>query len=1028
MFKKIFVLFLTFCFLISNPAGLLAAPFLFENEDEPDSVITVKENTASAESGYHRITCPTCRKAFEIRLDPNDTEFKQGIKKFTCPYDGTTFYPATEGKTEQELQYETVRCPDCGREFKSYIDIKAILAGQPQTIICPYTKYKFYFTAEGIKPIAKKMSYVETVMCPTDKRTFKAYVDPKNLKELTCPYDGTKFYPTPELIMFKDPVYGTRQDETVTREPSEGLYQPFSSAMPQELRSVNIPAETQKGTETEKPSRIEQMFSENIPLSVSTAIKQFGYDVFKPVKESPGGQGEKGDNDKIPDQASARALKSLLGAKGQEGVLSDQSEGGFSGFSAPTQIPAINDYVLGPGDTLQISVWGQIQDVFSLTVDAEGKILLPKIGPVYVWGLRFEGAEKLIKETLSKVYTNIEMSVSIGKLRGIKVFVLGETEKPGAYNVSALANAFHAIYAAGGPTKVGTMRKIKLTRKGSQDVPIDLYNVLLKGDSSQDYKLQAGDVLFIRPIGDVAGIAGNVKRPAIYELDGKIKLSELIEMAGGLSSVGYLQRIQVERIQDHMRKVVMDLEFKSSADLQKSDNNLEMQDGDLVLIFPITALRYNFVSIQGNILRPGDYELKKNMRLKELIEKAGGILPGAYLERAEVSRFSGKYSREVIPVNINELMDGSEDANLTLKEWDAVTVYSKKEVLTEAFVEISGAVNKPGSYELTENMTVSDLIFKAGGMKPAASMENAELFRNSAASGSKIINIDLNKALSRNIEDSARHNFVLEASDSLFVKEDITQKNRRVVVSVSGEFKYPGEYVVEKGTKLSEVINKAGGFTKDAYLDGVIYTRESVRKAQQKMMKNFLEFEEQALLQEQSSMAVGLTPVQAESREKLIAYRQTLMKKLEVLRPTGRILINLDSNPVKFASSEYDIVVEDGDSLTVPVVPSTVQVIGNVYGAGTLTFREGKGVDYYISKVGGLTKYADPNRIFVIRANGETISSFVKAVKIRRGDTIVVPEEFKYKTLPGLVLKDIVQVIYQAALGAAVTITAINTM
>ncbi|NQU73525.1 MAG: SLBB domain-containing protein, partial [Candidatus Omnitrophica bacterium] len=867
------------------------------------------------------------------------------------------------------------------------------------------------------------------------RRTFKAYIDFEDPKELTSPYDGTKFFPTPELIISK-PQTG------IPTTGMPGLYGGSLHPMPADqfpYGDSGVGAPTGMAPATGgfggqlmldgKPSRIEEIFSKNIPLGISKDIKQFGYEIFKPVEKAPLTKEGEAQAEGETGSGKGNLLKTLLGSgAGSEILPSDFGmTGGPSVFTSPTEIPVISDYVLGPGDTLKVTIWGQAQEIFSVVIDPEGKILLPKAGPMYLWGLKFSEAEERIKKSLLKTYANIQVSVSMGGLRGIKVFVLGEAKRPGAYTISALSNSFHALYAAGGPGKLGSMRKIKLTRKGAPGLSIDLYDLLLKGDNSQDYKLQANDTIFIPPIGDTVGVAGNVKRPAIYELSEKTKLSDVMEMAGGISSVGYLKRIQLERIQDHQRKIVLDLEFKSLIDLRNSQNNLELQDGDLVLVFPITSIRHNFVSIAGNILRTGDYELKDGMRLKDLIDKAGGILPGTYLKRAEISRFRGDRTKETIPVSLTELMDGIEEANIPLKEWDVVRIYTKREILPSLFVMIDGAVDKPGKYELTENMRISDLIFRAGGLKRNAFMLNGELFRSFADPAATIFNIDFNKALAKYPEEPNEHDLFLEEGDHLFVRED-TSKKEKFIITFSGEFKYPGKYAVEKGARFSSVIKRAGGFKDGAFLDGCVFTRASVRKTQERALKNFLDSEQSALLKEQSSLAVGLTPMQAESRDKLITYRKELREKLGNVAFQGRVLIKLNSDMAKFVGSEYDMVIQDGDSLHIPSAPSTVQVVGNVYGAGTVAFSKKKGVDYYINKVGGLTRYADANRIFVIRANGETISHFVRAVKIKRGDIIIVPEEFKYRTLPGLVVKDVVQVIYQATLGAAVTITALNSL
>jgi protein involved in polysaccharide export with SLBB domain len=283
------------------------------------------------------------------------------------------------------------------------------------------------------------------------------------------------------------------------------------------------------------------------------------------------------------------------------------------------------------------------------------------------------------------------------------------------------------------------------------------------------------------------------------------------------------------------------------------------------------------------------------------------------------------------------------------------------------------------------------------------------------------------QALSKDAEEAAKNDLTLEEGDHLFIREDASRREQ-IIITLSGEFQYPGKYAVEKGTRLSSVIERAGGFTKNAFLEGSFYTRESVKIAQDKMIKKFLNFEQNAMLQEQSSLTIGSSPAQIEARNKLVEYRQKLIQELDALQAPGRILIRLNTDMKKFQDSEYNITIEDGDTLNIPTVLSTVQVVGNVYGPSTVAYNEGKGIDYYINKVGGLTKAADANGIFIIKANGETVSSFVRAVKVKRGDTVIVPEEFKYRTLPGLFFKDVIQVIYQATMGAAVSIAAINAL
>ncbi|MCK5344135.1 MAG: SLBB domain-containing protein, partial [Candidatus Heimdallarchaeota archaeon] len=574
----------------------------------------------------------------------------------------------------------------------------------------------------------------------------------------------------------------------------------------------------------EKISTVEQIFSKDISFEISRNIKQFGYDIF---------------------QSS-------------------------STFAPVDNVPVGPDYIIGAGDNMIVYIWGKVvQETFNVTVDQDGKINLPKSGNIYVWGLPFTEAEKLIKNTLSEQYANLQISVTMGKLRTIKVFVLGDVEKAGAYTISALSTVFHAVYESGGPTKLGSMRSVKLIRNNEVVDIIDLYEFLLEGNKSRDYKLQSGDTVFVPSIGEVAGIAGNVKRPGIYELKDKVKVSDLLALGGGLTPIGYLQRVQLERIKNRQRRVIIDLKLDSIDDLADSEKNIPVQDGDLVSIFSVLSQRYNFVSVEGNVLRPGDYEFIPLMTVNDLIKQAGGVEIGTYLERAEVYRVKDNRSKEVIPVNLSMLLKGDEKEDLQLKEWDKLVVYSNGDILPERQVEISGAIYKPGEYDITPNMKLNDLIFRAGGLKPTASLNNAELYRICVNNGSKIMKIDLSGKGQKSI---IQKGILLEESDHLYVREESEYK-RKKIITLKGDVKFPGEYVAEKNESLSSIIARAGGFTEEAFLKGTVFTRESVKQIQKSMVERFIKTETKEVLREEAQLQKS-NMNQFEREEKITTFQR----------------------------------------------------------------------------------------------------------------------------------------------------------
>jgi len=944
-------------------------------------------------------------KHFEISLSPYDFELTNGTKPVVCPYDGTVFFPELSKKEKphgEKLTSMMVRCPVDGREFKALLNVEDLLAGRSGVSLrCPYDGTKFRLSVLGTPTgQTKTLEQLTTFESPVDGRPFRVAVNPESPQSLFSPFDGTPIAPQ-HLIQ--------RQAETFPRAFSGVMEPGQASIQPTEL------------------SKIEELFIRGVSQGVEKDIRQFGYNIFPKYV--------KGLQEENQTTASAFPLEQTLTSQnlfqGFRGLLGSNTRGGdqfgilgsqgmMNNMQTLSAIPIGPDYVVGPGDTLILNIWGSVQESMPVTVDADGKILLPKAGPVYVWGLTFSETETLIQKTLEQHYANFNISISMGRLRRIRIFVFGEASVPGTYYLSPQATVLHALYAAYGPTKLGSLRQVKLLRADKTEEVVDLYRILIQGDNSRDLPLKTNDTILIPPVGDVIGVAGNVKRPAIYETMGPVTLMEALQMGGGISASGYLQRIQVERIKNHERKVIQDFEFALREDLEKRGSAIQLQNGDLVTVFPITPQRHNFISVLGNIARPGDYELKEKMRLRDLIEKAGGVLPGSYLQRAEIARYRTDKSREIISVDLWKLLSGDETINLPLKEWDVVTIYSKSEVTPAHFVEIYGAVHEPGTYEATEGMRISDLIFRAGGLRHQASLENAELFRTEQGKPSQIIPLNLDQILQGGELDK---DLYLSEGDQLFIRETLASASMGTV-TLSGEFKYPGQYAIRRGETLSSLIERAGGFTEDAFLEGAIFTRKDLREVQKARLEQFLKSEQTALLQEQASLAAGYDPGQRGSRKGLFEYRETLIQDIEFNKFLGRMVVHLAS-PEALKGTASDIPLEDGDTLMVSRPPSSVLVVGNVYNPTALTYAKGKNATYYLRKVGGLKKNADKKHIYVIKPNGEASSQFARVKRIERGDTIVVPEEFKYKTPKGLIIKDTTAFLYQIALGA-VAVAAID--
>jgi polysaccharide export outer membrane protein len=614
------------------------------------------------------------------------------------------------------------------------------------------------------------------------------------------------------------------------------------------------------------------------PLFISEDVKQFGYDLFR----SPP-----------------------------------------STFAPTDEVPVGPDYVLGPGDEIKITVWGKVEGHWSAVVDRDGKVSLPEIGALGVAGLTFQEMKQLLEKELSKYYTGFQMNVSMGALRVIRVYVVGNARTPGAYTVSSLSTLVSALFEAGGPAKTGTMRDIQLKRNGGTVVHFDMYDFLLTGDKTKDARLMPEDVIFIPPVGPVAAIVGSVNRPAIYELKGETSVAELIEMAGGLSDIAFGGRAQIERIVDNTRQTVFEAFIDEAQDAR-------LKPGDVVKIFSIVRER--------------------------------------------------------------------------------------------RVVRLSGAVRREGEYGLKPGMTVSDLITIAGGLKYYAFDSEAELTRvhvTEKGPRTEKIKINLRKAL----EGDAEHNIPLKEEDYLFVRT-VPEWRLYQTVSITGEVRFPGVYTIKTGERLSSLIQRAGGFTENAYLRGAVFTRSRVQALQQRQLDEMIERLERELLGAGTAeVAAAFSAEEAKIKEFELKQKREFIEKLRTVRAKGRMVLEIDT-PEKLRDTIYDVELEEGDSLHIPSNPGSVQVVGSVYNQTAFVYDGDKGYSDYVELAGGYTENADKKRAYILKTDGTA----VRASKFGRGDmepgdTIVVPE--KLERVAWLrATKDITQILYQIAVGAGVLIVA----
>jgi protein involved in polysaccharide export with SLBB domain len=686
-------------------------------------------------------------------------------------------------------------------------------------------------------------------------------------------------------------------------------------------------------------------------------------------------------------------------------VFLNHSAGTTSRLGGSTSVPSLDvaigpDYVLGPGDSLAIDLWGGLSQTMTRVIDRNGRLMLPEAGEVQVAGLTLEQAQAAIAHALQQQYRNAQVSVTVAALRSVRVYVVGDVEYPGAYDISSLATPLSALYAAGGPTAAGSLRVLRHYRGKQLVGEVDLYDFFLHGVHSSGDRLEAGDTLLVPPVGPQIAVSGAVHRPAIYELKEEKTLDAVLEDAGGVTVAAALGHITVERIDANQHRETLTVAAASGNDAEAERKNLAaftVKDGDRIRVAPIAPYSQRVIYLEGHVVRPGRTAYRDGMKLSDVLHSYQDLLPEPS-DRGEVVRLTPPdLHPETIEFDVADVLIGN--SSLALEPFDTIRIFSRYEVDAPR-VTVSGEVLRPGSYPLSRGMTAAQLVRMAGGFKRDALVDDADLMSYRVENGTRVVGERADVRIGAAVKGDASADAALKAGDVLTVHQITGWNDIGASVTIEGEVAHAGNYGFREGEHLSDVLRRAGGFRETAYPEGAVLTRLEVRVLEEKSRAELIR------QIETSSATARLSPNLANGNgggtlQLIEAQEQQMVSRLRSEPASGRLVIHIGADIASWAGTPADIEVRNGDVLLVPKRPGFVLVSGQVYNATAITFSPNRSAGWYLSRAGGATSAADRKEIFVIRANGSVVGRrsvgwgdrSVVDTKLDPGDVVVVPQK-----------------------------------
>lgn len=717
-----------------------------------------------------------------------------------------------------------------------------------------------------------------------------------------------------------------------------------------------------KGVTTEQALRLKQMY-ENGEISTESTQTKTVTDTSRMRESTEANKAEEAPKqESAPAEAPAKVNPLSEMVYGRNIFTNDKLS-----FEPDLNMATPQNYRLGPGDEIIIDIWGASEDIIRKEISPDGSINVPGLGVISLNGMNIADAKEYLKSELSKIYADEgnQIQVTLGKTRSIKINVMGEVMVPGTYTLSAFASVFHALYSAGGVTDLGSLRNIKVARNGKTVAEVDVYEYIMQGKTSDDINLQEGDVVIVPTYDAIVKVEGKVKRPMKYEMKDNETVSTLLKYAGFFAPNAYKNSVRVVRQEGR--------EYSIATVERDNFGAFKLMDGDVVSADSIINRFSNKLEIKGAVYRPGIYEYCESINtVKKLLQQADGLLGDAFTNRAVLYRQRENLTSEVLPVDVKGILDGTAE-DVELRKNDILFVPSIYDIKNIGNVYISGEVVKPGTYPYADNMTLEDIVITAGGLKDAASLVRVDISRrmkdNKGTHAIDTVGQNFSFGLKDGFIVDGEPGFVLEPFDQVFVRRSpgySEQKN----VTVNGEVLYSGEYSLNyKNERLSSLISRAGGLTAFGYARGAKLTRVA-NDHEIKRMQNVIDM------------------MRRELGESLA---NSLMLELDSVFTVGIDLEEAMKNP----GGSADIVLREGDVISVPEMTSTVKINGAVMMPNTVTYQKGKKVSYYLDQAGGYSQNAKKTKKFIIYMNGEVTKVKSRSKKVEPGCEIVVPNKVK---------------------------------